>query len=247
MYHQLINLTRYTLVTEDKHIAGTLDSILFDESIFGMQYAVVKTGNWLTGRLVLLSPAVLGLPDTDLEAIPVFSKKTTIESSPSIETHAPVSLKHRHELARYYGWPIQWTGASANVPGVMTPPILPVKPLETDHEENDSGEIEDFPLRRSSEISGYYVSVEGNNEGVIDDIIIETPSWMIRYFVVKEGAVKHRYKLILPSVIEKIDFDLSTVFLDLSHTQFVNAPVFEPETPISEYQEKRMAEYYEKY
>ncbi len=246
MYYQLETLIKYNLITEDNHHAGYIDSILFDEGIFGVQYAVVRTDDWLPGRLILLSPAVLGKPDFKEKQIPVSCTRTMIESSPSIETHAPVSLKQKYDLAKHYGWPIRWSGASGTVPGIMTPPNLPAEPAESENSAWQSNP-ENFPLRRTSEVEGYYVSVEGSQAGTVSGFIIEEPAWMMRYFIVKEGTLKPVYRLVLCASVKKIDFDQSTLFLSVTQKQYDTNPVFIQETPVSEKQEKMMRDFIEEH
>ena len=70
---------------------------------------------------------------------------------------------------------------------------------------------------------------------------------MLRYVVVKEGTLKPVYRLVLCPGIKKIDFDQSTLFLSITQKQYKNNPVFTPEDPISEEQEKMMHDFIEEH
>jgi hypothetical protein len=42
---------------------GTVEEFDFDDQTWTIRYMVVNTGNWLSGRLVLISLVALGTPD----------------------------------------------------------------------------------------------------------------------------------------------------------------------------------------
>jgi hypothetical protein len=42
---------------------GTVEEFYFDDQAWTIRYMVVNTGNWLSGRLVLISLVALGTPD----------------------------------------------------------------------------------------------------------------------------------------------------------------------------------------
>ena len=51
-----------TVAASDGHI-GSVSDFLFDDSTWLVRWLVVDTGNWLSGRKVLLPPSVLGRLD----------------------------------------------------------------------------------------------------------------------------------------------------------------------------------------
>jgi len=71
---------------------GKVDEFFFDVLNWTIRYLVVDTGTWLTGRRVLLSPAVLGQPDWDRRILPVSLTKKQVELSPDIDTDQPNSF-----------------------------------------------------------------------------------------------------------------------------------------------------------
>ena len=52
----------YAIAASDGHI-GTVSDFLFDDTSWRVRWLVVDTGNWLSGRKVLLPPSVLGQLD----------------------------------------------------------------------------------------------------------------------------------------------------------------------------------------
>jgi hypothetical protein len=89
---------------------GHLKDFYFDDQNWVVRYAVAETGNWLTGRQVLLSPHAFRIVHPVEKVMPVNLTRKQIEGSPAIETHKPVSRQYEEEYHRYYGWPFYWEG-----------------------------------------------------------------------------------------------------------------------------------------
>jgi len=226
MLQLLDELTGYRIQTVDNQIAGHVDSFLFDEGVFALQYVVVDTGEWLPGRLVLISPAVLCAPNMIEKVLPVLLTKGMIESSPGIESHMPVSMEHRQALAQYYGWPLYWGG---NVPGVMTSPRLPVNMVEddclTESEFDNEGENPlDYPLWRTTEIEGFKIVASDAKAGSIHKFLVDVPTWMIRYLIVKVGWLGGKKVILSPNLVKEINWEDSAVYINLNKRMLKHAP-----------------------
>jgi PRC-barrel domain len=104
------DLRGYTLRATDGEI-GKVDDFLFDDEQWTVRYMVANTGGWLTGRLVLISPIVLGNADWEAKTLAVALTRAQIEQSPDIATDQPVSRQREAELAQYYGYDLYWGGA----------------------------------------------------------------------------------------------------------------------------------------
>ena len=70
---------------------GTVDEFYFDDETWGIRYLVVKTGGWLSGREVLISPISAVRVDWKAKSLHVALTKKQVENSPDISTHQPVS------------------------------------------------------------------------------------------------------------------------------------------------------------
>ena len=66
---------------------GAVDEFLFDDEHWTMRYLVAHTGDWLTGRLVLVSPMAFRAVAWDRETFDV------------------ALTRQQEEYARYYGYP----------------------------------------------------------------------------------------------------------------------------------------------
>ena len=63
----------------------------FDDQHWTIRYLVADTGNWLTGRQVLISPYALVAVNSEEQRITIKLTKKQIDDSPSLESDKPVS------------------------------------------------------------------------------------------------------------------------------------------------------------
>ncbi len=89
---------------------GRVMEFYFDDRHWTVRYLVAETGNWLTGRHVLISPYALGAISCGERHITVELTKKQIEGSPSLDTDKPVSRQFEETFNQYYGWPMYWGG-----------------------------------------------------------------------------------------------------------------------------------------
>ncbi len=125
----------YAIAASDGEI-GTVSDFLFDDSTWLVRWLVVDTGNWLSGRKVLLPTSVLGHLDREAEKFPVRLTMQQVKDSPEIDTDRPVSRQMETSVYDYYGWSPYWGtgfymggyGYIPGMPGAMaTSPYLAVR------------------------------------------------------------------------------------------------------------------------
>ena len=109
MLNQAKTLKGYKLDSLDGEI-GRVNEFYFDDQHWTVRYLVADTGNWLTGRQVLLSPYALLAVDPEKHHIAIDLTKKQIEDSPSLNTDKPVSRQFEEAYFGYYGWPTYWNG-----------------------------------------------------------------------------------------------------------------------------------------
>ena len=98
----------YAIAASDG-LLGAVSDFLFDDDNWLIRWLVVDTGNWLSGRRVLLPPSVLG--HLDSAARSEFSVGLTmkqVKQSPDIDTERPVSRQIDANIYDYYGWQPYW-------------------------------------------------------------------------------------------------------------------------------------------
>jgi hypothetical protein len=203
----------------------------FDDKIWVIRYLVADTGPWLTGRLVLLSPHAFGTFDPHDKTLQVSLHKRQIENSPSIESHKPVSRQYEIEYYRYYGWPAYWNGDAMWGFGgypVVRPPSKDEMEVHLQPRHRD-----DKHLRSTTAVTGYAIQTTDGEIGHVKSFLVDQMSWAIRELAVEAGHwYSGREILISPGTIERISYEESKVFVNLSKEDIQRTPRGREATPL---------------
>src|SRR4051812_33505083 len=89
---------------------GRVEDFLLDDENWVVRYCVVRTGAWLFGRSLLISPAAVSRIDWNAHEVFVNLTQEQVKNSPDIDTNLPVGRQHEIELLSYYNWPYYWSG-----------------------------------------------------------------------------------------------------------------------------------------
>ncbi len=197
---------------------GEVKDFYFDDQKWCLRYIVADTGDWLRGRLVLLSPHAFGSFYEDGHSLLVNLTRKQIEDSPAIESHKPVSRQYEEEYYRYYGWPSYWEGSeiwgAGGFPGVPPPPFLPRM------EEGSLGKStpdEDPHLRSMKAVNGYHIQTKDGTIGHVTDFMVDDKSWAIRYLVVETGHWFAGKEIVLsPNQVDRISYEESKIFVNVT-------------------------------
>ena len=182
-----------------------------------MRYLVADTGNWLSGRQVLISPHAIGNLDQTGKVLRVNLTRKQIEDSPAIESHKPVSRQYEEEYFRYFGWPYYWQGGGvwgmSGFPILDLPPkTLPAAPAAAI---GPQPERADAHLRNTQAVNGYHLQASDGIIGHVCDFMMDDKSWAIGQLVIKTG---HRFsgkEVQIPTrEVERISYPDSTVFVN---------------------------------
>jgi hypothetical protein len=84
MLSKASTLKGYKLDSRDGEI-GKVEEFYFDDHHWTIRYLVADTGNWLTGRQVLISPYALVAVNPEKQHIVIDLTKKQIEDSPPLE------------------------------------------------------------------------------------------------------------------------------------------------------------------
>ena len=167
MLSKVKTLKGYKLDSLDGEI-GQVKEFYFDDRHWTIRYLVADTGNWLTGRKVLISPYALNMVTKSAKHLAVDLTKKQIENSPSLDTHKPVSQQFEEAYYGYYGWPTYWSGSS--VWGEY--PYI-------ERDQTKWGAITkevkswDRHLRSTHEVTGYHLQAVDGEIGHIVDFVID--------------------------------------------------------------------------
>jgi hypothetical protein len=209
---------------------GHVKDFYFDDRSWVVRYVVADTGSWLTGRQVLISPhAFGGLRQVEKVLLVKLSRKQ-IEDSPSIELHKTVSRQYEEDYHRYYGWPYYWQGEAlwgmSSIPVMELPSIAVPNPSEPAN--GAQPQSPDAHLRSTQAVTGYHLQASDGTAGHICDFMMDSKTWAIRELTIKTG---HRFSgkevQIPASNVNRISYDESTVFVDLTTEAVEKSPAYD--------------------
>jgi len=217
MLHNLKQIRGHKLAAIDGAI-GQVKDFYFDDKTWAIRYLVADTGNWLSGRQVLLSPYSFGRLDQDGKVLSINLTKKQIENSPSIDADRPVSRQYEENYYDYYGWPTYWEGGalwgSSEYPEFM-PKARPYNFVSYSYPRWD-----DIHLRSVNEVTGYNIQATDGEFGSISGFLVDQRKWLIRELTLETG---HWYSgkeiLITPTKIERINYSESKVFVKLNKAE----------------------------
>jgi hypothetical protein len=242
-------LKGFAVAASNGHI-GTVSDFLFDETNWQIRWLVVDTGNWLSGRKVLLAPLMLGQLDTKGHAFCAELTKEQVKDSPDFDTDLPVSRQMESNINDYYGWSpywgnglftdcygyvgATWTETSASVPAPID------KDLASDQQ--SSG---DPHLRSINAITGYLIHASDGEIGHIEGFLLEDADWSIHYVVVDtKNWWPGKKVLISPQSIVEIDFATRSVNLGIARQSVKDSPPFDSSTIIDAAYDDAFLAYY---
>lgn len=232
-------LTGYKLDSLDGKI-GKVKEFYFDDRYWTIRYLVADTGNWLTDRQVLISPHALAAVNREAEYISADLTKKQIEESPSWQSDKPVSRQFEDSYYGYYGYPMYWSGAYmwGTYPN-------PTRDREQWKEPSKSEKKWDSHLRSTRAVSGYHIQTLDGEIGHVEDFLIDDETWAIRYLIINtRNWWPGKNVLISPQWIERVSWNESTVFINLSRDAIKHSPEYTMESMLTRDYEAALHQHY---
>ena len=228
---------------------GKVEEFYFDDETWTVRYLIVKTGGWLSGRKVLISPTALNEPDWKNETFPVNLTKEQIKNSPDIDTEKTVSRQQEIELYGHYAWPYYGSAGAGFYGGMgmsgMVDSRIPFE--ESISAQNTKKESGDLHLRSTHEVKGYQIHAIDGEIGEVEDFIIDGKTWHLRFLVVDTGKwFPGKKVLISPKWISEVKWEDSSVHVDMPVGAVKNSPEYDPSAPMQETYETNLYNYYGK-
>jgi uncharacterized protein YrrD len=239
MLNKAKTLNGYKLNSRDGEI-GKVKEFFFDDHYWTIRYLVAETGDWLTGRQVLISPYALVAVNQEKQSIKVNLTKKQIEDSPSLNSDKPVSRQFEEQYYGYYGWPIYWAGA------YMWGPYPYIVRDNKKREEYAKGKkVGDPHLRSTRDVSGHHIQATDGEIGHVEDFIVDDETWAIRYLVVDtRNWWPGKKVLISPKWIERVSWEEAKVFVNLTRATVQQAPEYTEVTLLTRDYETRLHQHY---
>jgi hypothetical protein len=234
---------------------GTVSDFLFDDASWLVRWLVVDTGNWLSGRKVLLPPSVLGHPDPKTKEFPVRLTMQQVKDSPDIDTERPVSRQIEANIYDYYGWRPYWgeywargygyLGGYGFDDGAMEALPLPGSMRRAEDIATAQHSDDDPHLRSVAAVAAYNIHASDGEIGHVEDFLLEDSDWSIHYLVVDTKNWWHGKKvLISPRLVREIDWTDSLVNLNVDRQRVKNSPAYTASTTVDRAYENHFHDYY---
>lgn len=219
------SLNGYKLDSLDGEI-GKVKEFYFDDHHWTIRYLVADTGNWLTGRQVLISPYALADVNKEEQYITVDLTKKQIEDSPSLNSDKPVSRQFEETYYGYYGYPMYWGGS------YMWGAYPYIEREREKWRESTQGEKTWDPhLRSTHDVSGHHIQATDGEIGHVEDFIIDDETWAIRYLIIDtQNWWPGKKVLVSPLWIERVSWDESKVFVNLLREAIKQSPEYTEES-----------------
>ncbi|MEO7144537.1 MAG: PRC-barrel domain-containing protein [Bryobacteraceae bacterium] len=226
---------------------GSVAEFYFDDETWAIRYLIVKTGGWLSGRLLLISPVFLRQADWKTRRLQVALTKKQIEKSPEIDTHKPVSRQHEAEYMDYFGSSYYWGGSdlwgAGPYPAALAGVAIPIHARMSTAEP----EWEDSHLRSTTEVTGYRIEATDGELGHVEDFIVDPDTWSIRYLEVStRNWLPGKKVLVSPEWIDTVSWTDSKVCVDLPREIIKSAPEYMESSPLTREYENQLHEYYDR-
>jgi len=218
-------LNGYKLTGFDGDI-GKVRDFFFDDHYWAIRYLVADTGNWLTGRQVLISPHALVSVITGERHIAVNLTRKQIEGSPSLNSDKPVSRQFEEAYYGYYGWPVYWAG----------PYMWGTYPyVVRDHAKwrvsTEGDKIWDPHLRSMCAVDGHHVHASDGEIGHVADFVVDDEIWAIRYLIIDtRNWWPGKKVLVPPQWIGRVSWSESKVFVNVSREAVRQSPEYTEES-----------------
>jgi hypothetical protein len=219
---------------------GKIEQFYFDDKYWTIRYLAADTGDWLRGRLVLVSPYALVSVNKAEKNIILNLTKKQIEDSPPLDSDKTISRQFEETYFGYYGWPMYWYGS--NMWGAY-PSIV------HDHEKWDKPDqiekVLDARLRSTNTVSGYHIQAKDGGIGHVDDFIIDDETWAIRYLIIDTVNWWAGKKILIsPRWIERIIWDESKVLINLPRNTIRQSPEYTDESMLTRNYEAELHHHY---
>jgi hypothetical protein len=232
MLRRVNRLRELALRATDDSI-GCVDAFCFDDQSWAMRYMLVKTGSWLDGETVLISPRAIRAMDWARQRVDLNVTGRQIRDAPRTVADQPISRRMELAHATYYNDEPYWYGPGlwghTDFPyygdGIMGFAPASIAAAEREQKMPSVGSY----LHNTREVLNYHIRAIDGGLGYVSDFVMDDETWAVRYFVVDtRGRRPSKPALIAPAWIAAVSWDDRTIDVDLSSAMIRAAPAYDP-------------------
>ena len=222
MHLYISNLLGSGVTATDGEV-GIVQDFYFDDQSWIIRYLIVKTGDWLSGRKVLLSPLSLvnepGKPGSFL----VNLTKEQIRKSPDIDTEKPVYRQQEIELSDYYPGLDYW-GAGHYKGGKANASIVFDRQIIKKAFDKDNNPGVDLHLQSILHMTEYHIHAMDGEIGHAKDFIIDDGTWKLEYLVVETHHLFRDKQVLVPvGDISKEQWSNAEIYVNIPRSSLKNS------------------------
>lgn len=229
----------YAILASDGGI-GTVRDFLFDDASWLVRWLVVDTGDWLSGRQILLPPTALGGLDPHELTVSINLTRQQVKDSPEIDTDRSVSRQMETDVYNFYNLNPYWCtdfymGGLAYIGGAWADQPS----LESQRKEGDPH------LRSTEAVTGYHIQATDGEIGHVEDFLLRDTDWSIHYLAVDtKNWWPGKKVLISPRSVKRIDWTERLVDLSVDRQKVKDSPPYDASTFLGEAFQNKHSDHY---
>ena len=244
------NFKGFTIAATDGSV-GAVTDFLFDDVSWAIRWIVVDTGNWLSGRNLLMPVSVLGQPDPVARSFPVALSMAKVEASPGLDAHQPVSRQHEAHLYGFYGTSPYWANGLAPVgPTSWSAGLSQSHPAVAKSDQDAllvaRHQNHDPHLRSIQAVTGYFLQAKDGSVGHVEGFLIDAQDWTIHFLRVDtKNWWPGKHVLIPPRAAKTIQWAQRVIHLDTDRQTVMDSPAYARSVTLDAAFQARLARHYD--
>lgn len=223
MKRSITGLTGFALSGTDGLI-GIVKGFYFESASWTIRYLVVQTGNWLSGRMILVTPEALLQPAWKQQTFPTDISHNQIKNSPLINLKLPISRQEEIGLYAYYPWAPYYE----NMDYFDDTELINITGTKNIPDNKNGNDLINQHLRSIEKVLGYNVNAVDGIIGKIVDFIIDVSNWKIQFIVIgKENQPTQKKMLCSPDMVKYFDWSTNTLSIYSTVFQVKHSPYYD--------------------
>jgi uncharacterized protein YrrD len=205
---------------------GVVQDFYFDDQTWIIRYLILKTGDWLSGRKVLISPLSLVNKTGKPASFIVSLTKEQIRNSPDINMDKPVYRQQEIQLAEYYPGLDYW-GKVACKSGVANTSIVSDRQIIKKVFKKDNQPTADLHLQSILHLTGYRVHATDGEIGHAKDFIVTDDAWKLQYLVVEMHKMFRQRQVLVPvGDISRAQWSNAEIYVNITRSSIKNSSAY---------------------